>query len=170
MAKAEAYLRAKFHLDPSTLLATIHQRYRQNRTDRLTDRQTTSDSIGRTVLQTVVQKCYNVKRHINKKNAETFWATVCKTVRPMLSDRCPVCPICPVCLSVCLSACDVGALWLNGWMNQDETCHARRLRPWPHCVRWGPSSPSPKGASPNFRPMSVVAKWLHGSRCHLARR
>jgi len=30
-----------------------------------------------------------------------FWATVCKTVRPMLSVRCPVC-LCPVCLSVCL--------------------------------------------------------------------
>jgi len=36
-------------------LATIHQRYRQ---DRQTDRQTgqPSDSVGRTVLQTVVQK------------------------------------------------------------------------------------------------------------------
>jgi len=33
----------------------------------------------------------------------------CKTVRPMLSDRCPVCPV-----------CDVGILWPNGWMNQDE--------------------------------------------------
>jgi len=30
-----------------------------------------------------------------------FWATVCKTVRPMLSDRCPLC------LSVCLSVCHV---------------------------------------------------------------
>jgi len=40
-----------------------------------------------------------------------FWATVCKTVRPMLSDRCPVCP---VCLSVCLSNCDVDVLWPNG--------------------------------------------------------
>jgi len=29
-------------------------------------------------------------------NFEDFWATVCKTVRPMLSVRCPVC------LSVCL--------------------------------------------------------------------
>ena len=28
--------------------------------------------------------------------------------------------------------------------------HAGRTRPWPHCVRWGPSSPSP-----NFRPISV---------------
>jgi len=37
-----------------------------------------------------------------------------------------------------------------------------------HCVRWGPSSPSPKGAQPpNFRPMSVVAKQLGGLRCHL---
>jgi len=23
-----------------------------------------------------------------------FWATVCKTVRPVLSDRCPICPVC----------------------------------------------------------------------------
>jgi len=39
------------------------------------------------------------------------------------------------------------------------------------CVRWGPS-PYPKrdGAPPNFRPKSIVSKWLHGSRCHLVRR
>jgi len=55
MARAEAYLHAKFHLDPSNRLATIHRRYRQtDRTDRQ-DRQRT-DSIGRTVLQTVAQK------------------------------------------------------------------------------------------------------------------
>jgi len=35
-----------------------------------------------------------------------FWATVCKTVRPVLSDRCPVCLSYPV--------CDVGVLWPNG--------------------------------------------------------
>jgi len=23
-----------------------------------------------------------------------FWAIVCKTVRPIISDRCPVCPVC----------------------------------------------------------------------------
>jgi len=33
VAKAEAYLRAKFHLDPSDRLATVHERYRQDRTD-----------------------------------------------------------------------------------------------------------------------------------------
>jgi len=58
VARAEAYLHAKFHLDPSNRLATIHQRYRQTgQTDRQdrTDRQRT-DSIGRTVIQTVAQK------------------------------------------------------------------------------------------------------------------
>jgi len=74
-----------------------------------------------------------------------FWATVCKTVqtvRPMLLDHCL-----SVCLSVCpvLSVCDVGVMWPNSWMDQGETWHARRPRPWPHCVRWGPSSPSPNG-------------------------
>ena len=29
--------------------------------------------------------------------------------------------VCPVCLSVCLSVCDVGVLWPNGWADQDET-------------------------------------------------
>jgi len=35
VARAEAYLRVKFHLDPSNRLATVHERYRQtDRTDR----------------------------------------------------------------------------------------------------------------------------------------
>jgi len=92
-------------------------------------------------------------------NTLPFWATVCKTVRPMLSVRCLSVLSCPV--------CDVRALWPNGSTDQDETWHAGRPRPWPHCVRWGPSYPSPKGHTPNFRPISVAAKWLHGSRCHL---
>jgi len=66
-----------------------------------------------------------------------FWATVCKTVRPVLSD---------LCLSL-MSVCDVGVLWPNGWMDQDETWRAETW-PWTHSVRWGTSSPSPKGAQP----------------------
>jgi len=31
-------------------------------------------------------------------------------------------------------------------------------------------SPPPRGTAPKFRPMSVVVKWLDGSRCHLVRR
>jgi len=66
--------------------------------------------------------------------------------------------------TVVLSVCDVRALWPNGWTDQDETWHAGRPRPWPHCIRWGPSSPTPKGAQSraNFRPISLAAKWLHG--------
>jgi len=47
--------------------------------------------------------------------------------------------------SVVLSVCDVGALWPNGCTDQDETWQAGRPRPWPHCVKWGSSSPR-KGA------------------------
>jgi len=56
-----------------------------------------------------------------------------------------------VCLSCLpyLFVCDVGELWPNGWMDQDETWHAGRPQPWSHCVGWGPSSPSPKGAQPH---------------------
>ena len=35
----------------------------------------------------------------------------------------------------------------------------------------GDPTPLPKkGTQPHFRPMSIVAKQLHGSRCHLVRR
>jgi len=129
-----------------------------------------------------------------------FWATVCKMVRSMLSDRCL-----SVGLSVTLVYCgqtvgrikmklgmqdfagrprpwphrvrrrDSGPpppkghshpifgpclLWPNGWMDQDATWYEDRPRLRPHCVTWGPSSPSQKGHSPrpSFRPMSTVAK------------
>ena len=50
-------------------------------------------------------------------------------------------------------------LWPNGWMDQYATWYEGMSRSRPHCVRWGPSSPSPKkGTAPNFRPMSIVAK------------
>jgi len=68
----------------------------------------------------------------------------------MLSDRYPV----RLSVSVCLN---VGVLWSNGWMDEDETWHTGRPRPWPHYVRWESSSPPL-----NFWPISVVAKWLDG--------
>jgi len=52
VAWAEAYLHTKWYVDPSNSLATIHQRHRQTGH---TDRQR-SDTIGRTVLQTVAEK------------------------------------------------------------------------------------------------------------------
>ena len=75
---AEAYLHAKFHLGPSNCLATVHERYRQrNGTDR-TDRQR-SDSIGRTVLQTVAQKlshshdAFSIIRDVIQWNTVKAW-------------------------------------------------------------------------------------------------
>ena len=69
MARAEAYLHAKFHLDPSNRLATVHERHSQ--TDRetgQTDRKR-SDSIRRTVLQTVTQKTDTpITSHNSSKN------------------------------------------------------------------------------------------------------
>jgi len=57
--------------------------------------------------------------------------------------------VCLSCLSV-LSVCNVGALWPNGWMDQDETWRAGRPRPRTHFVRWldGNPPPLPKGAQP----------------------
>jgi len=42
-------------------------------------------------------------------------------------------------------------LWPNGWMDYDATWYGDRHRPRRLCVRWGPSSPSPKrGQSPQI--------------------
>jgi len=59
-----------------------------------------------------------------------------------------------------------------GWMHQDATWYEGRPWPRPHCARWEPSSPCPKGAQPpvNFPHMSVVAKWLHAPGYHSVRR
>jgi len=57
VARGEANLHAEFRLDPSNRLATVHERHRQTyRQIGQTDRQRI-DSIGRTILQTVAQKC-----------------------------------------------------------------------------------------------------------------
>jgi len=67
--RAEAYLHAKFHLDPSNRLATVYT----NVTDRQ-DRQR-SDSIGRTVLQMVAQKAVFIKASTNR-NDNIQWSSL----------------------------------------------------------------------------------------------
>jgi len=64
VARADAYLHAGLHLDPSNRLATVHQRHRKDRTGQTGQR---SDSIGRTVLQTVAQKLQSLQ-YINNNN------------------------------------------------------------------------------------------------------
>jgi len=49
------------------------------------------------------------------------------------------------CLSVTLVYCDQTVARIKMKLG---TRYAGRPRPWLHCVRWGPSSPSPKGAQP----------------------
>jgi len=61
MARTEAYLHAKFHLDPSNRLATVQERHRQTGH---TYRQR-SDSMGRTVLQTAAQKTDVIKIYLH---------------------------------------------------------------------------------------------------------
>ena len=69
MARVDAYLLAKFHLAPSNRLATIHQRYRQTgQRDRQTGQR--SDSIWRTVLQTVALKVKKNERRMEKSGIE----------------------------------------------------------------------------------------------------
>jgi len=53
-----------------------------------------------------------------------------------------------VCLYVCI-VCNVGVLWRNGWMDQDETWLAGTPRPWSYCVACGmdPAPPPTKGQS-----------------------
>ena len=74
----------------------------------------------------------NAQPHVSHTMlCKKFHLAVTVTVRPILSDHC---------LSV-LSVCDVGVLWPNGWMDQDETWHGGRPRPRPYCVRWRTSCP-----------------------------
>ena len=75
MARAEAFLRAKFHLDPSNRLATIHQRYRKDRTDR-TDRQYGPIALG-----------------------EPFYKRSPNAIGPL--SVCPACPVLTVTLVYC---------------------------------------------------------------------
>ena len=136
------------------ILSAVYKFWYVNATDRSL-KSTQRRNINICWLQPGEQVCKSVALWLNLTNKYStplqysFWATVCrpKTVRPMLSDRClSVLSVCPVCLSVS----NVGTLWLSGWMDQDETWHGGRPRPWPHRVRWGPSTqlPFPKGAEP----------------------
>jgi len=73
--------------------------------------------------------------------ALVFWATVCKTVRPMLSDRCPVCPV----LSETLVYCGQTVGWIKMKLGMPVG-----LGPG-HIVLDGDPAPSPpKVHSPQF--------------------
>jgi len=69
-------------------------------------------------------------------------------------DRCLSCPV-----SCCLSCpvCGVGVLcdqttvgWIKMKLGMQVKQEVDLGAAWPHCVRCGPRSPSPKGHSPQF--------------------
>jgi len=80
----------------------------------------------------------------------------------MLSDLCPVlsCPVLSV-LSVTLVYCGQTVVRIKMELGTQVG-----LGP-SHTVLDGDPVPLPqRGTNPNFRPISVVAKWLHGLRFH----
>jgi len=91
--------------------------------------------------------------HCSPKSLLHFWATVCKTVRRMLSDRRMSCPICPVCLS-CLY---MTLVYCGQTVGRTKMKLGVRVGLGPgHIVIDGdPAPPPPKGTAPNFRPISL---------------
>ena len=82
-----------------------------------------------------------------------FLGTVCKTVRPMLSDRC---------LSVCLEAHPIFGprlLWLNGCMDQDATWYGGRPRPTRMWIQLPPEKRAHPTPHPIFGPCLL---WPNG--------
>ena len=84
-----------------------------------------------------------------------FWATVSKTVRPMLSDRSLSC------LSVTLVYCGQKVGWIKMKLGVQVG-----LGPGHIVLDGGPATLPAKGHSPNFMRISVMAKWLDGLRGH----
>jgi len=82
---------------------------------------------------------------VNSTTLQDCWATVCKTVRPMLSVRCLSC------LFVTSVYCGQTVGRIGMPLDADVGLGLG------HIVRLGPSSPQ-WHSLPNFRPMSVVAK------------
>ena len=83
----------------------------------------------------------------------SFWATVCKTARPMLSDPCPVCL--SVCLSVMLVYCSQTVKWIKMPLRAEIG-----FGPVDIVLDGDPALPEGKGTeAPTFRPLSIVAKW-----------
>jgi len=71
-----------------------------------------------------------------------------------------------VCLSVCLSVTLVYCGQTVGRIKMKLDTQVG-LGPGHIVLNGDPGPPSPKGHTPNFQPMSVVAKWLVGLTCHL---
>jgi len=97
-----------------------------------------------------------------------MWATICKTVRPMLSDRCLSAPSVLSCLSV-LSVTLVYCGQTVGWINM-KLGKQVVLGPGHIVLDGNPAFLPQRGTAPNLWPIYLVAKWLDGLRYHLGGR
>jgi len=144
-------MHAKFHLDASNRLATIHQCYRQtDRTDRQ-DRQRT-DSIGRTVLQTVAQ-------NLTASGA---------LPSPLRFRGC----FAPNLLQGLRSLAPLGTTLNHGRLDGSRRNLACRIGRGPDdtVLNGDPGHPPKMGTVPHFWSMSIVSKRLDGSsRRHLVK-
>jgi len=84
--------------------------------------------------------------------------TVCKPVRPMISDPLSV-------LSVSLSVLSVTLVYCGQTVEQIKMKLGMQVD-LDHNALDGDPVPPERG-TPHFRPMSVAAKWLNGLKCHL---
>ena len=106
------------------------------------------------------------KRHFDRFSY--FWATVCKTVRPVLSDRyySYLCT-CPLCLSATLVYCGQTAGWINIPVGTEVgLCRDHIVLdgdPVPHQKKQRSQQP------PTFRPKSLLAKRSPFSELQLVR-
>ena len=84
-----------------------------------------------------------------------FWATVCKTVRPMLSAR-----FLSVCLSVCLSVLSVTQVYCDQTVEWIKMKRSTQVGLYPdHIVLDGDKThPPQRGTTLQCGPISVVAK------------
>ena len=80
-----------------------------------------------------------------------------------------VCLSCLSVLSVCLSVLSETFVHCGQTVGRIKMKLGLQVGLGPgHILLDGTQLPLPKGAQPpNFRPISVAAKWLHESRCHL---
>jgi len=95
------------------------------------------------------QTCKHRKSRISTVYIDSFWATVCKTVRPVLLDRCPV----------CLSVTMVYSGQTVGWIKMPLVWREASVQ---ETLCWmGTQLPSPKGGQslPIFSPCPV---WPNG--------
>ena len=85
----------------------------------------------------IITYCQNSPAYVanckTTSNSAPYDSTITPQRDTFLGDRLQNGSPYPIGPLSCLSVCDVGALWPDSWMYQDETWHAGRPRPRPRC-------------------------------------